>query len=122
MTKTAKLSTRELSQFTGSENWYRHALNRDVLFTDGAKYVADEGGAYWLLDAIALSQRYEKRVAAEPFQVWKLSVREDRSATLVCEDGNDIVVYTHHFEFTDFPAEQITLWFANGVIYLPSEH
>jgi hypothetical protein len=93
-----------------------------VLYTDGAKYVADEGGAYWLLDAIAICQRYEKKVAAEPFQVWKLTVREDRSATLVCEDGNDKVVYTQPIEFTDFPLPEITLWFANNVIYLPSEH
>ena len=47
----------DLDQFTGSENWYRHGLNRNVTFTDGAKYVADEGGAYWLLDAIAICQR-----------------------------------------------------------------
>jgi hypothetical protein len=26
-------------------------------FTDGAKHVADAGGAYWLLDEIALAQR-----------------------------------------------------------------
>ena len=40
MTKTAKLSQEDLRQFTGTENWYRHGINRDVLFTDGAKYVA----------------------------------------------------------------------------------
>jgi hypothetical protein len=54
--------------------------------------------------------------------VWKLTVREDRSATLVCEAGNDNVVYTQPIEFTDFPLDEITLWFANNVIYLPSEH
>jgi hypothetical protein len=122
MTKTAKLSERDLNQFTGSENWYQHGLNRTVLYTDGAKYVADEGGAYWLLDAIAICQRYEKKVAVEPFQVWKLTVRDDRSATLVREDGNDNVVYTQPIEFTDFSIPEITLWFANNVIYLPSEH
>ncbi|MGO9596176.1 MAG: DUF6876 family protein [Steroidobacteraceae bacterium] len=37
MTKT--LSKADLAQFTGGENWYRHAINRAVLFTDGAKYV-----------------------------------------------------------------------------------
>jgi len=122
MTKRAKLGTQDLNQFTGSENWYRHALNRNVLYSDGAKYVADEGGAYWLLDAIALCQRHERRVAAKPFQVWRLTVREDRTASLVCDDGNDNIVYAQHIEFTDFPADEITLWFANGVIYLPSEH
>jgi hypothetical protein len=32
-----KLNEVDLSQFTGSENWYRHGIARDVLFTDGAK-------------------------------------------------------------------------------------
>jgi hypothetical protein len=38
---------------------------RTILFTDGAKYVADNGGAYWLLDEIAFAQKGEKAVAAE---------------------------------------------------------
>ena len=59
-----------------------------MLFTDGAKHVADEGSAYWLLDIIAIAQRYQPRIAGEEFQVWKLAVRPDRSATLTCEDGN----------------------------------
>jgi hypothetical protein len=122
MTKTARLSERDLRQFTCTENWYKHGLNPRVMFTDGAKHVADEGGAYWLIDAIAIYQRYEKRVAAEPFQVWKLTVRDDRTASLVCTDGNDNIVYTQHIEYTDFPIDEITLWFANNVIYLPSEH
>ena len=122
MTKTAKLTEADLSNFTGSENWYRHALNRNILFTDGAKFVADEGGAYWLLDIIALAQRYEKRIAAERFQVWKLIVQSDQTATLTCEDGNYNVVYTQQLEFTDFPADEITLWCSNSTIYLPNEH
>src|SRR5208337_2197669 len=49
MTTTTKTLTKaDLAQFTGSETWYRHALVRDVLFTDGARHVADAGGAYWL--------------------------------------------------------------------------
>jgi hypothetical protein len=111
MTNTSKLTAVNLRQFTGSENWYRHGINRNVTFTDGAKFVADEGGAYWLLDAIAICQRYKKRVAAEEFQVWTLKVNEDRSATLVCDDGNDNLVYIQHFEFTDFPLKEITLYF-----------
>jgi hypothetical protein len=122
MTKAAKLSEEHLRQFIGSENWYRHGINRTVLFTDGAKYVADEGGAYWLLDAIAICQRHEERVAQEDFQVWKLTVRSDRTATLVCDDGNDNIVYTQHVEFTYFPLDEITLYFANNVIHLPSEY
>lgn len=120
MSKT--LNPYELAQFTGSEHWYRHALNRKVLFTDGAKYVADHAGAYWLLDEIALIQPYDKRVAAEEFQVWKLKVNADQTAELICEDGNDNVVYTKRIPYTDFPGEGITLWFTDNTILLPSEY
>jgi hypothetical protein len=67
-----------LRQFTGSEQLHRHGLVRSILFTDGAKYVADQGGAYWLLDEIALAQRGEKAVAAEEFQVWKKATSPTR--------------------------------------------
>jgi hypothetical protein len=111
-----------MSQFTGTERWYRFGIVPDITCTDGAKYVADTAGAYWLLDEIALAQRFEKAVAAEEFQVWKLAVKDDDSATLDCEDGNHNAVFTKTIEFTDFPKEGVTLWFANKVIYLPSEH
>jgi hypothetical protein len=111
-----------LQQFTGSENWYRHPLNRAVLFTDGAKHVADAGGAYWLLDEIALMQRYDRKVAGTEFQVWKLAVKPDHTATLICEDGNNNVVATKTLDFTDFPLPEITLWFQNNTIFLPSEY
>jgi len=91
---TKRLSKSDLRQFTGSEHWYRHPFVRQVLFTDGAKYVADQAQAYWLLDEIAFAQRAEKAVAAEEFQVWKLAVKPDHSATLTCEDGNDNAVFT----------------------------
>jgi len=122
MTNAPKLSEADLSRFTGTEYWYRHALNRNVLYTDGAKYVADQGGAYWLLDMIAVAQFYEKRIGRMPFQVWKLAVHTDRSATVTCEDGNYNVVFTNRLDFSDFPAAGVTLWFAHNVIYLPSEH
>lgn len=116
-----RLTENTLRQFTGSEQWYRHGINRNVSFTDGAKFVADEGGAYWLLDTIALCQM-EPCVKAEEFQVWKLSVNPDRTATIACGDGNGNVVYTQQVPFTDFPLDEITLWFVNNVIHLPSEY
>ena len=64
------LTAQDLRQFTGTEHWYRHGIVHRVLFTDGAKYVAAQGGAYWLLDEIALAQMFEKRVAGEAFQLW----------------------------------------------------
>ena len=121
MTTTKTLTKAELAQFTGSETWYRHGIVREVLFTDGAKYVADAGGAYWLLDEIALAQRYKKKVAAEEFQVWTLKVK-DNKGTLICDDGNGNAVYQKRIPFTDFPLDEISLYFCNKTILLPSEY
>jgi hypothetical protein len=120
MTKT--LSKAELAQFTGSEQWYRHGMNRKVLFTDRAKFVADRAGAYWLLDEIAIIQPYDKHGAAEEFQVRKLAVNADHSGILTCDDGNDHVVYTKQIEYTDFPPKGITFYFTNNTMLLPSEY
>jgi len=122
MAKTVTLNKSDLTQFTGTEQYYRHGINRKVLLTDGAKYVADSAGAYWLLDEIALVQPHNKRVAAEDFQVWKLVVRPDRTATLTCGDGNDNIVYTKEIRYTDFPLDETIFYFANNVIHLPSEY
>ena len=122
MQDTKKLTAADLRQFTGSEQWYRHDIVRDVLFTDGAKYVADQAGAYWLLDEIALAQRYQKSVAGEEFQLWKLQVNPDHTAKLTCEDGNGHAVYSKAIEYTDFPLPELELYCTNHTILLPSEY
>src|SRR5471032_2768997 len=120
MTKT--LNKADLAQFTGSEQWYRHGINRKVLFTDGAKFVADQAGAYWLLDEIAIIQPHNAHVAAEVFQVWRLAVNADQTSVLTCDDGNGCVIFSKEIPYTDFPLDGITLYFTNNTILLPSEY
>ena len=93
-----------------------------MLFTDGAKYVADQAGAYWLLDEIAIIQQHNTRVAAEDFQVWKLAVHADQTSVLTCDDGNGNVIFSKPIEYTDFPPEGITLYCTNNTILLPREY
>ena len=116
------LSAADLAQFTGTEQWYRHSINRSILYSEGAQHVAEHGGAYWLLDEIALIQPYDQNVAAEEFQVWTLNVQPDQTATLTCDDGNGNVVFTKQIPYTDFPLDTVKLYFANDVIHLPSEY
>ena len=61
-------------------------------------------------------------MAAETFQLWRLRVYPDHTATLTCEDGNGHAVFTKALTFTDFPLTEITLYCTNGVILLPSEY
>jgi hypothetical protein len=120
MTQTT-LTKVELAQFTGTETWYRHALNPSVLYTDGIKYLAERAGAYWLVDEIALGQTLPT-LKAEGFQVWKLQVADNDSAVLICEDGNDTEVYRKDIPFTDFPLPEIMIFYTDNVILLPSEY
>jgi hypothetical protein len=61
--------------------------SRVFLTSEYPEYVAAQAEAYWLLDEIALAQRYEKSVASEEFQLSKLKVNPDHMARLACEDG-----------------------------------
>lgn len=116
-----ELTQAALSQFTGSEQFFRHGLVRGVVYTEGAQFVAEAGEAYWLLDKIATGQ-LDSRLRNEPFQVWKLQVHANRRATLTVEDGDCYTLLTEAIEYTDFPLEEITLWCVNGTIMLPREY
>ena len=116
------LTQADLRQFTGTETWFRHALVRGVLYTEGVQYVAETAGAYWLLDEIAFAQRGDRRLAGEEFQLWILRVNPDQTASLTCEDGNGKELLQKRLDYTDFPLPEISFYFTNGVILLPSEY
>ena len=115
------LTKADLQNFTGSTFVYRHPLARKFVYTEGARYVAEHGGAYWLLDELAFNQA-NPAVAAEKFQVWRLAVAADKTATLRCGDGNDRLVFTKQLDFTDFPLDEICFYLINDTILLPSEY
>ncbi len=99
----------QLKLFTGTEQWYRHPIKRDMLYTDGVQYVAERGQAYWLLDELVFAQVHPV-VTSQLFQVWNLKVNKDQTAELSCEDGNYNPVFKKKIPFTDFPQEKFTLW------------
>lgn len=119
----ATITEADLRQFTGTEQWFRHGLVRSVLYTEGVQFLAENAGAYWLVDKIATLQLDKNIVErCDGLQCWKLTVA-DRKATLVCTDGNDEnPVHSEQIEFTDFPLETVSLWVEENVILLPSEH
>ncbi len=114
-----RLKESDLEQFSGTEHYYRHSLT-NYCYTDGVKYLAEKGNCYWLLDKILINTKYKKKL--QEFGVWKLLVYEDKSALLVCEDGNNNRLYAEKIDYTDFPLPKVEVWFENGVLILPSEH
>src|SRR6185312_5558409 len=117
-TNNAELSA-ALKNFTGTETWFRHEIYRLFTYTEGVQFLAEKTGASWLIDLIFSRQYAIPAVRAEPFQCWKLMVK-DFEGTLSCEDGMGQQVYSMSIEFTDFPMEEISLWFTDSVLLLPS--
>ena len=109
-----------LPQFTGTEHYHRHQPG--FLLTDGAKWLAESAGCYWLYDIIySIRSILDK----DSFAVVKLTVK-DQQGDVTVEDGNDNVLYSQHIEYTDFPLPEIKLYVADSeaekVIMLPSEY
>ena len=126
------LKQSDLDNFIGDLIRYRHGLLRSLLYTPGVRYLMEEAGAYWLLDAIA-SYQHDKRINRNEnlrsLQFWSLSVDlEANAGVLYLTDGNsEAHVIEQRIGFTDFPLEKISIWVGdNGdgtrTAYLPSEH
>ena len=121
-TSTHKNINNELSQFTGTEQYYRHLAG--YCYTDGVQYLAEKFSCHWLITEIMIAN-YPKMFAE--FQVWKLTrvFKEDlptNAFTLSCEDGDKEPLYLKQIPFSDFSGDSIEIWFCNDVLYLPSEH
>ena len=110
----------ELKQFTGSESYYQNPLYRGYVYTEGVKHLAEQAEAYWLIDYI-LSYQLDPKLVIQPFQVWKLTVK-DNSAAVTVEDGNDNEIASLTINYTDFPLEEMTLWLVDKTLLLPSEY
>ena len=110
-----------LCLFTGTVHYHR--LNRKCLLTDGAKYLAEGAGAFWLMDAAA---SYLLELGTDDWFVQVVLKVTGSSAVLTLEDGNGKVRARQEIPYTDFPIPHYTLYACwNGehwVLMLPSEY
>jgi hypothetical protein len=123
----------DLRQFTGTEDHHRFSiLFRRHLITDGVKHFAEQGGAYWVLDAICSHHPKIMRHAdhrLRGIQFWTLK-STGRSAMLYCmaDSGHgEKKVVRQSIEFTDLEAGEYRFYVqpvgdGNWLISLPSEY
>lgn len=123
-----------LGQFTGDLIRYRHPLNRRVIYSPGVRYIAQEGGAYWLIDAIASwigSKDFAAAIKDDPrigqLHFWTLERGDGTNAKLYAKaDGPEDAFITQEIGFADFPLAKANIWAGwdgeHWTLYLPSEH
>ena len=120
--KASDLET-SLRGFICTEHYYRYSpLFRNFILTDGTKFLADETGSYWLMDAIASHVGSYKK---DPFVVAKLQ-KQKTDWLLTIDNGNGKLYAQQTIDFSDFPLDSIKLYVCKQddmrVILLPSEY
>jgi hypothetical protein len=125
---TMNTITIDLSHFYGTENLIRWSpITRSVL-TDGAHYLAETAGAYWLFDAIDSHITTKGLTSQTEFTVVNLrrlsTTADDFQLTL--DDGNGNVFADQYIPYSDFPLAEIKLYaIYNGTGWthmLPTEY
>jgi len=122
-----------LRKFTGDTERYRHPLNRMVIYTPGVQFLAEQAGAYWLIDVIAsyLTPKVLGRHAKEDSRIldlhfWRLDVLDGKGLVTAFVDKGYRPFITQEIQFTDFPLETVDIWAGydgdHWTLYLPSEH
>ena len=119
----------DLSQFWGSASFTQYGMFTKDVASEGVMYLAEEMGAYWLLDS--LTACFMELKEKHDFLVIKLKPIHSHGMQILLEDGNDNLWYTHEVEFTNFNFSKLpvdfAIWAARNEIgsytlYLPSEH
>lgn len=109
----------KLVNYWGTSGYFPY-LN-GMHLTDGTGALGKKFHCFWFLDVIA-SYQDDVRLGTEEPQIWKLIKNPDGSADVICTDGNKKELVRQHFEGTDFSEDEATVYVANRIAYLPSEH
>jgi len=121
----------ELAQFTGTEKWYRHALNRNLIYTDGVKFLAENGGeqgAYWFIDKVACEIAPLLKSKNEGFGCITLFVglTDANQAMILVTDGNEKQLAIYHIDYTDMQPGNWKFYLVDDqthlTLLLPSEY
>ena len=123
--KTRQIKER-IQHFNGSLVLYQIPII-GTKFTDGIKYLAEAGECFWLVtdtSVIAKSLRDKSRFISIDF---KKFTQEEKNimgyeAKIDYSDGNGLIFETQKYHLTDFPLDEIRLFFVDDTLMLPSEY
>lgn len=118
----------ELSQFTGTEQYYKHWLNKRMVITDGVRHFVTNagGGAYWFIDILA-TEVFPKHKLSRFLSV--VMTVKDNHAKIKVTNGNESpkdVLFKKEVEYTDCPEGEWKFFMIldddMSVVLLPSEY
>lgn len=118
--------TEQLQNFYGTETFYSIAMLK-TRFTDGIKYLAEAANCFWLVtDASIMAKSLQSKSYFITIDFKRFSEDEQqlnsKEAELIYSDGNDNVLFRQAYYSTDFPLDELRLFFVDDTLMLPGEY
>ena len=115
-----------LQHFHGTEMFYSIPLLR-TRFTDGLKYLSEVAECFWLItDTSVIAKSLLNRSEFITIDFKRLSKEKQEisgyEAEIIYTDGNNTILEKHGYRATDFPLNELRLFFVNNTLMLPSEY
>ncbi len=115
-----------LQHFNGTEMFYKIPLI-GTRFTDGLKYLADVAECFWLItDTSVIAKSLMNRSEFVTIDFKRLPKEKQDftgyEAEIIYTDGNDNLLEKHGYRVTDFPLDELRLFFVNDTLMLPNEY
>ncbi len=115
-----------LQHFHGSEMFFQIPLIR-TRFTNGIKYLADVADCFWLVtDTSVIGRSLMEKSYFITIDFKRLTKEEQEKfgceAIITYGDGNDLIFEKHRYNVTDFPLDELRLYFIDNTLMLPSEY
>lgn len=124
-----KSANTQLAGFSGTEQYWKHPIHKNITYTDGVRELLQSWECYWLLDAIV---SHQPKMANVEFQTWELerkfrklgqdNYKPTDRFILKGMDGNKNVIVTQDIAFSDFKDDEVRLFLLDNVLLLPSEY
>lgn len=115
-----------LKQFCGSEVVYTLPLF-NYKYTEGVHYLAEQAACYWMLtDIAAVVKRFrtKHRFIVAVFERYSKEdqKRTHKEAVITYGEGNGITLFEQQYDLTDFPLDELRLFFVDDTLMLPHEY
>ena len=113
------LELKNLDQYRGTEQYFCNPLFKEINYTDGVKYVSDNGYAWLVTDILAVIKG-DRKVKTEPFLSIEFT-QEDEKGKVVIGDGNGVVLYRQMYKYTSAKSN-VGFFYTDQVLMLKGEY
>lgn len=114
----------DLSGFIGTDGYTYLNFLKNLKFTDGWVYLANDVSCFWLADIVASVQHKPKIRANSDFILWSIKVKDNTAVvTAKTDSGKDgVKLYTQKIPYTDFPEGTFEWYQVGDVVLLKGEY